>query len=126
MPCTGDWLPLRLQKFDIVCAEIFVESSQHCEAAVLPPALQLIERANEWAKLLRISDFVDFRVANATVAFDHLLSTYPGPLELVAIQWCVVWLRVLIMAVCVMAEEQMLPLHPTALQQQTSRNHTRF
>ena len=50
--------------------------------------LQLIERASEWANTLGIDSCVNFRVANATIHFDNLLSTYPGPLQLVAIQWC--------------------------------------
>ena len=51
--------------------------------------MQLVERAVEWTETLGVSGCVHFRVANATIAFERLLSTYPGPLELAAIQWCV-------------------------------------
>jgi hypothetical protein len=50
--------------------------------------LQLVERAQDWAKTLGINSCVHFRVANATLTFDHLMLTYPGPLQLVTIQWC--------------------------------------
>jgi hypothetical protein len=49
---------------------------------------QLVERAVQWAETLAIQGYVNFRVANATLAFDHFISTYPGALQLVAIQWC--------------------------------------
>ncbi|GLT54033.1 hypothetical protein SLA2020_272670 [Shorea laevis] len=45
---------------------------------------KLVNRANLWMKELALSN-VHFLFANATVSFDQLVSTYPGPLMLVSI-----------------------------------------
>lgn len=48
--------------------------------------LQLIDRANKWAELLQQTHRVHFHLANATVSFQSMLSSYPGPVQLVSIQ----------------------------------------
>ena len=48
--------------------------------------VQLIERANEWAKELKLSTAVSFQHANATVSLASMLATYPGQLQLATIQ----------------------------------------
>lgn len=48
--------------------------------------LQLMERANEWAKILELQNSVHFMMANATVSLESMLATYPGSLSLVTIQ----------------------------------------
>ncbi|XP_078437933.1 tRNA (guanine-N-7) methyltransferase [Wolffia australiana] len=45
---------------------------------------KLVERAQFWVKDLDLSN-IYFLFANATVSFDQLVSTYPGPLVLVSI-----------------------------------------
>lgn len=47
----------------------------------------IIKRANEWAGHLGLADRVHFVRSNATVSISSLLSTYPGPVELVTIQF---------------------------------------
>ena len=49
--------------------------------------MQLVDRANKWAASLGCSDRVHFKFANATVSFESMLSSYPGPLQYVAIQF---------------------------------------
>lgn len=46
-----------------------------------------INRANTWAKHLQMDRRVKFVKANATVSFQHMLSSYPGPIELVTVQF---------------------------------------
>ncbi|KAK9909195.1 hypothetical protein WJX75_008585 [Coccomyxa subellipsoidea] len=48
---------------------------------------KLMERANEWAKLLDLHKSVHFMMANATVSLESMLATYPGPLSLVTVQF---------------------------------------
>ena len=48
--------------------------------------MQLIERANEWAKELRLNTAVSFQHANATVSLASMLASYPGQLQLATIQ----------------------------------------
>lgn len=48
--------------------------------------MQLMERANEWAVLLKLQHSVHFMMANATVSLESMLSTYPGPLSLITVQ----------------------------------------
>lgn len=50
------------------------------------PVLQLVARANEWAQELRLNRRALFDQANATVSIESMLSTYPGPLQLVTVQ----------------------------------------
>lgn len=45
---------------------------------------KLVKRANFWVKELALSN-IHFLFANATVSFNQLVSTYPGPLMLVSI-----------------------------------------
>ncbi|KAK9742322.1 hypothetical protein RND81_03G164100 [Saponaria officinalis] len=45
---------------------------------------KLVKRANIWAKELGISN-AHFIFANATVSFQQLVSSYPGPLMLVSV-----------------------------------------
>ena len=47
----------------------------------------IIKRANEWAMHLGLDARVRFVRSNATVSISSLLSTYPGPVELVTIQF---------------------------------------
>lgn len=47
----------------------------------------IIKRANEWAKHLGLDQRVHFVRSNATVSIATLLETYPGPVELVTIQY---------------------------------------
>lgn len=47
----------------------------------------IIKRANEWAMHLGLNSRVHFEKSNATVSIESMLSTYPGPVELVAIQF---------------------------------------
>lgn len=47
-----------------------------------------MERANQWAQISEVGDRVRFQLANATVSLDHMLSSYPGGVELVTIQVC--------------------------------------
>ena len=46
-----------------------------------------INRANAWAKHLQMDKRVRFVRANATVSFQHMLSSYPGPIDLVTVQF---------------------------------------
>ena len=48
--------------------------------------MQLLDRATAWAKLVGCADTVHFHVANATVSLYSMLSSYPGPIELINIQ----------------------------------------
>eukprot|EP00884_Botryococcus_braunii_P022195 jgi/Botrbrau1/865/Bobra.0352s0055.2 len=48
---------------------------------------KLVDRGNEWARLAGLSGRVRFETANATVSLASLLSTYPGPLTLLTIQF---------------------------------------
>ncbi|EIE25586.1 S-adenosyl-L-methionine-dependent methyltransferase, partial [Coccomyxa subellipsoidea C-169] len=48
---------------------------------------KLMERANEWARILELQNSVHFMMANATVSLESMLATYPGPLSLVSIQF---------------------------------------
>jgi len=48
--------------------------------------MQLLDRAMAWAKLMGCADTVHFHVANATVSLYSMLSSYPGPIELINIQ----------------------------------------
>lgn len=52
----------------------------------LPAWLQLMDRANEWAKILELQNSVHFMMANATVSLESMLATYPGSLSLVTVQ----------------------------------------
>lgn len=45
---------------------------------------KLVKRANFWVNELGLSN-VHFIFANAMVSFEHLISSYPGPLEIVSI-----------------------------------------
>ncbi|KAM3732701.1 hypothetical protein ACB098_11G079200 [Castanea mollissima] len=45
---------------------------------------KLVKRANFWVKELALSN-IHFLFANATISFNQLVSTYPGPLMLVSI-----------------------------------------
>lgn len=47
----------------------------------------IIKRANEWAKHLGLDSRVHFVRSNATVSIATMLETYPGPVELVTIQF---------------------------------------
>jgi tRNA (guanine-N7-)-methyltransferase len=47
----------------------------------------IIKRANEWAKHLGLDNRVHFVRSNATVSISTVLETYPGPIELVTIQF---------------------------------------
>lgn len=47
----------------------------------------IIHRANEWAKHLNLDRRVHFVRSNATVSVATMLETYPGPIELVTIQF---------------------------------------
>ncbi len=47
---------------------------------------QLVQRASDWVQTLGVGDYVHFRMTNATIALERLLSTYPGPLEVAMIQ----------------------------------------
>ena len=47
----------------------------------------IIKRANEWAMHLGLDSRVHFVRSNATVSIESMLSTYPGPVELVTIQF---------------------------------------
>ncbi len=47
----------------------------------------VIKRANEWAKHLGLDTRVHFARSNATVSLKTMLETYPGPVELVTIQF---------------------------------------
>lgn len=47
----------------------------------------IIHRANEWAKHLDLDKRVYFVRSNATVSVATMLETYPGPIELVTIQF---------------------------------------
>jgi tRNA (guanine-N7-)-methyltransferase len=47
----------------------------------------IIKRANEWAVHLGLNSRVHFEKSNATVSIESMLSTYPGPVELVTIQF---------------------------------------
>ncbi len=48
--------------------------------------MQLLDRATAWAKLVGCADTVHFHVANATVSLYSMLSSYPGPIDLINIQ----------------------------------------
>ena len=48
--------------------------------------MQLLDRATAWAKLVGCADSVHFHVANATVSLYSMLSSYPGPIDLINIQ----------------------------------------
>ena len=45
-----------------------------------------MDRGNQWARLTPHAGCVHFHTANATVSLDSMLSSYPGPLQLVTIQ----------------------------------------
>lgn len=47
----------------------------------------IVERANGWATTLNLHTRARFMVANATCSFFPVLSTYPGPISLVTIQY---------------------------------------
>jgi tRNA (guanine-N7-)-methyltransferase len=47
----------------------------------------IIKRANEWSKHLGLHKRVHFVRSNATVSIATMLETYPGPIELVSIQF---------------------------------------
>ena len=47
----------------------------------------IIKRANEWSKHLGLNKRVHFVRSNATVSVATMLETYPGPIELVTIQF---------------------------------------
>ncbi|KAK7813317.1 trna (guanine-n(7)-)-methyltransferase [Quercus suber] len=50
----------------------------------LSASFSLVKRANFWVKELALSN-IHFLFANATISFNQLVSTYPGPLMLVSI-----------------------------------------
>ncbi|CAL8460862.1 g393 [Coccomyxa elongata] len=60
---------------------------QHHNLLGLDIRSKLMERANEWAKILELQNNVHFMMANATVSLESMLATYPGPLSLVTIQF---------------------------------------
>lgn len=47
----------------------------------------VIERANKWSESLDLNSRCQFARANATISFSHTVSTYPGPIDLVSIQY---------------------------------------
>merc|ERR1712151_1129717 len=47
---------------------------------------KLVQRANEWAKRLNLTN-CHFVFTNATVSWKSLLQSYPGPIELVSMQF---------------------------------------
>jgi tRNA (guanine-N7-)-methyltransferase len=47
----------------------------------------VIERANKWAEGLDFHRSVLFVMSNATVSLRHMLASYPGPIDLVTIQY---------------------------------------
>ncbi len=49
-------------------------------------SMQLLERASAWVKLAGCQDTVHFHIANATVSLHSMLSSYPGPIDLITIQ----------------------------------------
>ena len=49
--------------------------------------MQLVERSNEWAARLGVAGRVAFVFANATVSLRSMMSSYPGRVETVAIQF---------------------------------------
>ena len=54
----------------------------------VPVCVQLLDRAAAWARLAGCADTVHFHLANATVSLHSMLSSYPGPIELINIQVC--------------------------------------
>jgi tRNA (guanine-N7-)-methyltransferase len=48
---------------------------------------QLVDRANKWAETLDYHKEVHFVFTNATVSLANLLSTYPGPLVRLCVQF---------------------------------------
>ncbi|KAJ9513742.1 hypothetical protein QJQ45_015506, partial [Haematococcus lacustris] len=50
-------------------------------------AVQLVGRANEWAERLGFKSKVVYVHANATVSLASMLATYPGPVQLVCVQF---------------------------------------
>lgn len=48
---------------------------------------QLVERANEWTRYLGIEKSVHFVMSNVTVSLEVMLSTYPGLVHSIAIQF---------------------------------------
>ncbi len=58
----------------------------HAGAHRCPSSLQLVDRGNQWARLTPHAGCVHFHTANATVSLDSMLSSYPGPLQLVTAQ----------------------------------------
>lgn len=48
--------------------------------------MQLLERAAAWTELVGCQNTVHFHTANATVSLHSMLSSYPGPVQLVTIQ----------------------------------------
>lgn len=47
----------------------------------------IIERATEWAHAVGLSDRVQFRLANGTVSTKSMLSSYPGDIVLICVQF---------------------------------------
>lgn len=47
----------------------------------------IIERASEWAKAVGLSDRVQFKLANGTVSTKSMLSSYPGDVVLICVQF---------------------------------------
>lgn len=47
----------------------------------------IIERATEWAQAVGLSDRVQFRLANGTVSTKSMLSSYPGDVVLICVQF---------------------------------------
>lgn len=47
----------------------------------------IIDRANEWAKAVELSERVQFRLANGTVSMKSMLSSYPGKVVLICVQF---------------------------------------
>jgi hypothetical protein len=65
-------------------------SSKHHNACVAPPpspCSQLLDRANGWAAARGLSGHVRYLQANAVVSTEALLASYPGPVELLSIQY---------------------------------------
>lgn len=60
---------------------------QHHNLLGLDIRSKLMDRANEWAKILELQNSVHFMMANATVSLESMLATYPGPLSLVTVQF---------------------------------------
>ncbi|BDA41833.1 probable tRNA (guanine-N(7)-)-methyltransferase at N-terminal half [Coccomyxa sp. Obi] len=60
---------------------------QHHNLLGLDIRSKLMDRANDWTKILELQHSVHFMMANATVSLESMLATYPGPLSLVTVQF---------------------------------------